>query len=88
MASHQHLHRGYLRRRQKACLPHPRRPLSYAMSCIFILPSTSRRTLNGSAIVAIGAYRDERGSDNVPADISARTWKDAFKRCWNPSSNA
>jgi len=36
------------------------------MSCIFIPPSASRRTLNGSAVVAIGAYRRGAGRDNGP----------------------
>jgi hypothetical protein len=44
--------------------PLPRRPLSYAMSCIFIPPSASRHTLNGSAVVLIDVRRRSVGRDN------------------------
>jgi hypothetical protein len=36
------------------------------MSCIFIPPSASRRTLNGSAVVVIGVDRHGVGSNRAP----------------------
>jgi hypothetical protein len=57
--------------------PLPRRPLSYAMSCIFIPPSASRRTLNGSAVVAIGACRGDLSpyAKTPPILSDASRWK-------------